>query len=285
MATRLYLPSSAAGAPLVSPAFDASWEATGSAIRQLLDTEKNEASGAYATQAVATALNSPAGAVDVLIAQFISAPISGSTTIDGTVKGQVRALESNAAADLRMQCVIRVVSGDGTSVTGTLIASSAAALSNEFNTAIRNIKIPLNGSTAVSSVTANDGDRLVVEIGYRKHESATTSRTGTFDLGAVSGATDLPEDETTTTQGAPWIEFSNTITFKDTNRRVSQSVMEVLTRPDTAKARASQAALEVLTRPDTAKARISQVVLEVIYPSSNPTTPTAVTRAWGYIIG
>jgi hypothetical protein len=194
MATRLYFPSSAANTPTVSPAFDSTWEATGSAFRRLLDSEKNEASGAYVQSNVSSGLNSPAGAVDVLIAQFVSAPISGSTTINGTVKGQVRAVENSTTADLRMQCVIGVVSNDGSSFRGTLIASNDGALSNEFNNSLRNIYIPVGGSTSVSSVTANDGDRLVVEIGYRKHKNATTSRTGGFDLGAVSGATDLAED-------------------------------------------------------------------------------------------
>lgn len=66
--------------------------------------------------------------------------------------------------------------------------------------------------------------------------------------------------------------------------RVSQAPLEVLEKPDTAKARVSQSALEVVEKPDTAKARVSQVVLEVLYPSSNPVGGGGA-RTWGYIIG
>lgn len=280
MATRLYLKQLTAASH--SPAFDASWEVTGSAIRRILDTDKDET--AFATAAATTASNTPAGAVDVLIAQFISAPLSANVTISGAIQGQVRASESNAAADMRMQCVIRVVQSDYSTVRGTLIASSAAALSNEFNTSLRNIKIPLGGSTVPTSVAALATDVIVVEIGYRKHENATNSRTGTFDLGAVSGGTDLAIDETTTTQNVPWIEFTEAITFSSTPRRISQAVVEGVVSPTSVQARLSQAVVEGVMAPTSQQARISQAVLEVIYPSSNPTTPPKA-PAWGQIIG
>jgi len=283
MATRCYLPSAVAGAAKVSPAFDASWEATGSAVRLILDTEKNEASGAYATKAVATSLNSPAGAVDVLIAQYVSAPLSGSGTISGNIKGQIRAQSSSLTGDLRTQCVIRVVSNDGSSVVGTLVASDGSALASEWATSLTNREVPLGSPVTPSSVGYSDGDRLVVEIGYRKHENATTSRTGTLDLGAVSGASDLPEDESTTTQGAPWVEFADTLTFQSTNRRVSQTVLEPVVAPTSQQARLSQAVIEPVVAPTSQQARVSQVVLEVVYPSANPSTPLG--RTWGAIIG
>jgi len=283
VATRLYLPSSTdPGAP-ISPAYDAAWEVTASAIRRSLELTKDDPS-ALVSSGVATALNTPAQAVDVLVAQYISAPISGTPTISGAIKGQVRALESNAAADLRMQCVIRVVSNDGTTVTGTLIAASAAALSSEFNTALRNIMIPLGGSTVPASVTAADGDRIVVEIGYRKHENATTSRTGTFSLGAISGGTDLAEDETTTTANVPWIEFADNITFKTVSTRASQVVLQSAITPPATSTRASQVVLQAAITPPATSTRVSQVVLQVAVSGGVPGS-SAHPRAWGYIIG
>lgn len=282
MATRLYLPSSAAAAAPNSPAFDASWEVTASAIRRTLELTKDEIT--FATSAVATALNSPAGAVDVLIAQFISAPIASNVTINGTFSGQMRAQENNATGDLRIQCVVRVLQSDYSTVRGTLIASNAGALSHEFNTSLRNISIPLGGSTSVSSVAAQTGDVLVVELGYRKHESATTSRTGTFDLGAVSGGTDLAVDETTTTQNVPWVEFSNTITFATATTRDSYVTAQAAITPPDVDTRASFVTAQAAVTPPTVDTRASFVVAQVAILTSGAVAGTTRARAWGYII-
>jgi hypothetical protein len=284
VATRLYLPSSTDPAAPISPGFDAAWEVTASAIRRILELTKDDPSALVSSGAASGALNTPAQAVDVLVAQYVSAPISGTPTISGAIKGQVRAFESNAAADLRMQCVIRVVSNDGSTVTGTLIAASAAALSSEFNTALRNIKIPLGGSTVPASVTAADGDRIVVEIGYRKHEGATTTRTGTFSLGAIAGGTDLAEDETTTTANMPWIEFADNITFQSISTRVSQVVLQTAIVPPATATRVSQVVLQTAIVPPATATRVSQVVLQVAVSGGVPGVPPSG-RNWGYIIG
>lgn len=291
MATRLYLPST--GTAPISPAFDASWEATGTPTRRPLSTDKGEHS-AVLSVAVATASNTPAGAVDVAIAQFISAPLSGNQTISGAIKGQIRALESNAAADMDPQCVIRVLSNDGTTVRGTLIASDTSALGHEFNTSLRNVKYPKGGSTTPTSVNALDGDRIVIEVGYRKHESATTSRTGTLSFGDAAG-TDLAEDETTTTANDPWFEFADNLTFQAVGTRVSQTPLLVGTHPvpdarvsqsvllvathTPISTRVSQTVALVATHPPIAT-RVSQTVLLVAVPNNPPKG-----YAWAAIIG
>lgn len=261
MATRLYYGYSAV--PTVSPAFDGSWEATGSAVRRWLVNKKDPTNvAALESLAVATTLNSPAGAVDVLIAQYVSSPLSGAQTISGAIKSIIRAQESNAAADMRAQCVIWVMKSDGTS-RGTLIATDTSALSNEFNTSLRDIKYPkgwTGSGTTPTSVAAQDGDRIVVELGYRKHENATTSRTGTLSLGNPEG-TDCPEDETTTTANTPWIEFADTLTFQGNTDRVSQTALLVANQP-TPSVRVSQTALLVANQP-TPAARVSQTALLV----------------------
>lgn len=262
MASRFYF---GVYAPSISPAADAAWDVAGSLVRRVLEGEKHGFPAALETLAVSTTSNSPAGAVDVLIGQYISAPLSGNQTISSAIKGQISAFESNAAANARMQCVIRVVSNDGTTVRGTLIAASAAALSNEFNTSTRNIKIPLGGSTVPSSVNALDTDRIVVEIGWRKHESATTNRTVTFAGGNPIG-TDLPEDETTVATNTPWIEFADTLVF------------------GTAETRASQIVVQPAITPPTVETRASQIVVQVAV-SGGVAGSSATPRAWGYVIG
>jgi len=290
--TRLYLPSS--GTAPISPAFDASWEATGAPTRLPLSTGKDEHS-AVLSVAVAAILNVPAGAVDIAIAQFISAPLSGNQTISGAIKGQIRALESSGTGDLDPQCVIRVLSNDGTTVRGTLIASDTSGLGHEFNTALRNVKYPKGGSTTPTSVNALDGDRLCIEVGYRKHESATTSRTGTLSFGDNAG-TDLAEDETTTTANDPWFEFADTLTFQAVGIRVSQTPLLVATKPvpDT---RVSQTVL-LIAAGALVPARVSQTVLLVAAGAPRVTSvsqtvllvavennPSAHPFAWATIIG
>jgi len=249
MTTRLYYSADTA-APGISPAFDASWERTTDAVRRNLENDKIDTDvNAPINLAVASgSTNTPAGASDILIAQYISGQLSGSQTISGAIKGRMRASENTGAADMRTQCVVRVVDSAGTTVRGTLIASDGSALASEWATSITNRKVPLGSPATPTSVAAQDGDRIVVEVGYRKHENATTSRTGTIQVGAILGATDLPEDETTTAANAPWIEFADTLVFKSTvpTLRVSQATIETLVQPTTQQARVSQAVVEVL---------------------------------------
>lgn len=226
MATRLYFTRQV---PLISPSIDASWEGS-TLVRRNLDLDKGplgSVQSGFATAAAATASNTPAGAVDIAIMQAISARLNGNQTISGTIKGQMRMQESSTTGDMRVQCVIRVLSADGTTVRGTLVATDTAALSHEFNTALRNITFPRGAPVTPTSVNALDTDRICVEIGYRKHESATNSRTGTIDYGNPDG-TDLAEDETTTTQNVPWIEFADNLTFYQPVARVTQGAWMVL---------------------------------------------------------
>jgi hypothetical protein len=257
VATRLYFDTDAA---VVSPAFDGAWEATGSAVRRGLSTGKL-ADHAFETLAVATNLNSPAGAVDALILQAVSAPLAGNVTIAGAIAGQIRAMESSATGDLRMQCVIWVMQSDGSS-RGTLIAASAAALASEWPiTTPANRKIPLGGSATPTSVAAQAGDRIVVEIGYRKHESATTSRTGTIVAGNPSG-TDLAVDETTTTANVAWIEFTESLTFSDAPTRVSDLVVQAGVVPPDPATRVSDLVVQAGVTPPDPAATVSGLVLQ-----------------------
>lgn len=263
MASRLYFSTDV---PTISPTFDASWESTGNAVRRLLVDSKADVTSAQENLASGTTLNSPAGAVDSLNVQYVSAPLSGAQTISGQIKAQMRVNESNAAADARAQAVIWVRTSAG-GVRGTLVASSGAALSSEFSTTTTNRKFPLGAPVTPTSVAAQDGDRIIVEFGWRKHENATTSRTATFVSGYVSTDTDLPEDESTTTANAPWIEFADTLVFQTTPIRESQASIEAVIEPDKA-LRESQASIEVVYETDQQKMRASQVSIEVVTPRS-----------------
>lgn len=208
-ATRLYMES--AGRSVLSPVFDAAWAGVGSAVRQPLSHVK-----------VGTALtdwNIAATAVigNHLLRQFTSRPLLGAQTISGTVKGIIRAAQSFSSADFQAQLVVKVVSNDGLTVRGTLLAadSTTALGAPEFpTTTTMNRRFPMGagvGGVAVTPVNALSGDRIVIEVGAEKY-SAGTARFYGLTLG-TSAASDTPDDETTTAALDPWIEFSQALVF------------------------------------------------------------------------
>ncbi len=199
--TRLYLPSS--GAAAVSPAFDAGWEETGDADRLAMVTTRINST---MTSKSATTLIT---AGDTLVRQYVSSGLAAQT-ISGNVRIYLRALEALGTVDAIARIVLKVVSGDGSTVTGTLLSLADYSTGAEFNTSLRN-KAFADGDTP-SSVAVNSGDRLVLEIGF--HHAAVVS-SGSLSFGDDS-ATDLVQDETTTTADNPWLEIGQVLTFLTT---------------------------------------------------------------------
>lgn len=209
MATRFLLPSS--GAAGASPAFGG-WGVTGQADRVRMVT-------ASVSTPLATRSANPtqAAVVDVLIRQYVSDPLNAGS-ISGTVKGIVQAYESASNRDMRAQLLIRVVSNDGATVRGTLLALNTGAVASEFSDSVlTSRKFPLGWTGAgatLSAVTAQAGDRIVVEIGYRMHLGFASSFFAYGQLRFGDTGSDLAEDETSTsTTLRPWIEFSQTLSF------------------------------------------------------------------------
>ncbi len=250
MVTRFYPESTGSGVlgygdPPISPGFDAAWGDTDDAVRRWL----SHSGAQFSTPLVSedTREVSATNPIDVLGVQLISARLAAQT-ISGTVKGQIRTSEENADADYRAQVVIRVVSEDGSSVIGTLLAADGSALSSEFAvTTLTNRKFPLAAVSpaTLSSLAVSEGDRIVVEIGNRSHNSHTTNRQALFNLGSAP-TTDLAEDETTTTANRPWIEFSDDITFANEIGRTTQALVEAVVTSTAPRARATQAYIEVV---------------------------------------
>lgn len=211
MATRFYLPS--AGTAAASPAFDAAWDDSSSVVRRPANRTKGTSAFAEVTDTEVSAVNT----WDVCLGQFVSEPLQAQT-ITGTVKGIVRARESAAGANARSQMVVRVVSGDGATVRGTLLAQDNTTTNiNEWVatttvTAARNARFPVGSTGAtLTSVAAQAGDRIVIEVGARAVNTVATN----FTLGLRFGenATDAAENETGVTEAAPWVEFSADLLF------------------------------------------------------------------------
>jgi microcompartment protein CcmK/EutM len=215
-ATRFYLPST--GTAAINPAFDAAWNDTSQVVSRPANITKGTSSFVEVTDTEASNSN----LWDVCLGRFISEPIAAQT-ITGTVRGYIRARENVAGVNARSQMVVRVVSNDGSVVRGTLYAQDNRTV-NESEwvttttvTAARNARFPTTQAAAavpsMTSVTAQDGDRIVIEVGGRAVNTVTTN---TFTLAMRFGenAADLAENETGTTEGAPWVEFDSPIQFQ-----------------------------------------------------------------------
>lgn len=200
--SRLYLPSS--GAAPISPAFAAEWESVNT-TRRLAVTTKISSSIALTSQADATATSNR----DIGVVQYVSNSIA-SGPLSGTVKGQISVRQDGSGENLRSQIIIRVVSNDGSVVRGTLYAGDLTTgtgdPTSEWSTIATNRRFPRDAPVALATVGVQDGDRVVIELGARKH--AATSVTAELRLGDNSGS-DLPDNETSTSTYNPWIEFSD----------------------------------------------------------------------------
>lgn len=209
--TRFYLPTS--GTTTITPAFDSAWDDTSSVTRRPANTTK----GTSAFAEVSDTETSTSNTWDVALGQFISDPLVAQT-IAGTVYGVIRAREDNASANARSQMVVRVVSSDGATVRGTLLAQNNTTTNiNEWvvtttATSARNAYFPV-GSTgaAVTPVTVQNGDRIVIEVGGRAVNTASTTYTLAMRFG--ENASDAALNESATTEAAPWIELSYPVEF------------------------------------------------------------------------
>jgi hypothetical protein len=202
MATRFYLSSSAA-AP-ISPTVSASWENSSGLLRRSMTVTN---AGSTLTDFT---LNNVTVLQDWIHFQYVSPPIDGATTISGTTRSIWRSMVTAGGSGGLTYC-IRVLSNDGSSVTGTLIDQTGASRDN-YNPGSQDTSGIENGSAAaVTSVGANDGDRIVLEFGAWNNNINTDDFT--VRLGE-SAASDFAYTSNLTTDLNPWFELSTDLTFK-----------------------------------------------------------------------
>lgn len=205
-ATRFYLPAS--GSAAASPAFAALFADTEDAVRRPMSVDKSDTALAtsIADEGVTTT------PYDALAVQFVSAETLNAGTISGTFSLVVKVLENNSGADMFIQVVIRVMSGDGSTTTGTLYAGNTATTLG--STGDPNQEVPTTAATRIynavslSSVSANAGDRIVVDIGVRALNTTNIGRQTTFTWGDPVAGSDYALTAGLTSSDVPWIEFS-----------------------------------------------------------------------------
>jgi hypothetical protein len=209
MATRFYLASS--GTAAASPAFSAAWGATSQAVRLPASTAKTN------TSVVDTANISTESAdlINVLVAQFVSAETFGAagTVGGGTLSAVVAARQNATGVDAWLQIIATVVSGDGSTVRGTLYAGSThtapsatvGAQNEEFTTSTIEAS-RIWDSVPVSSVSVQEGDRIILEVGYRCDSDAI--RNARLTIGDAIATSDHDLVSGTSTALVPWVEFS-----------------------------------------------------------------------------
>lgn len=203
--TRFYLPSS--GTAVVSPPFthQASWTQTGAADRLMLSRTKRET----ALTSLAQASTIIAGQTQ-LVRQYVSDPLMAQTIAAGTVKGTIRVLESSALGNLDNIAVkIVVTSADGSTLTGAILNLSTYIAVNEWATSLTNRRVA-DGDTTLA-VTVNNGDRLVIELGYST-STLGASISGSMNFGD-DAASDCADDETGTAANNPFVELSVNVKF------------------------------------------------------------------------
>ena len=204
MATRFYLPETAASTP-ITPTPDAAWEDTSILARAMTSTAS--IADPMATVSFADADDT---SKDILFRQWISEPLTAGQTITGAqaLKAQARVSQAGTFNNMVLTIGIRVIAANGTTVQKVVLAPTrdnniaAGTLTNRAFTA----------TSAATNYTTVAEDRLVFEVGMGGDPNAGSDHDSSMRFGD-DAASDLPEDDTTTTDLRPWIQLTNTLTF------------------------------------------------------------------------
>lgn len=206
MGSRFFFPESESAA--VSPTVNTTdWVGAGAVVRRRLSlTKGSSANAAGTTRTVGTSR-------PTIDRQYVSDPLAAQT-ISGTIKGQLKVREFNATDNVdRLQMKAYVVSNDGSTVRGTLLAIGTYGVQAEFLSSGMGNKALADGDS-LTSVDAQDGDRLVVEIGFGQSAAGTTPEAAA-NWGESAIAAPETEDASPSSDASGWVEFSGTVTLKN----------------------------------------------------------------------
>lgn len=206
MPTRLYFNSNISGSP-VRPAPSGSWGATAGYGNLILAPWKDGVN-----PIIGRAVNIGAGAGSTALdCSCITPGLAGAQTISGRISGQLMVREYATTNNVNRAIInAKVVSNDGNTIRGVLLAQGIYGPTLEFvNNATHRNKTLISGTAVVNVTTINaqDGDRIVFEIGWSNSTAGTTPQAGARWGGGAYGSTNLPVNESTTTNLPGWIDF------------------------------------------------------------------------------
>jgi hypothetical protein len=200
VATRLYFTASEAAPANPSP--DGGWAYLSEFVRRKLANRKGSSPVSLGSRIGPWASGSRA-----LDRQYVSSPLAVAQSINGRAKCYLQVRE--AAAEDNVDSVYLkgyVVSNDGLTVRGVFLALNRYGTVSEFvaSPSSPRSKQVVPALTSITTVNAQAGDRIVLEIGYSNLLAGTTP-----EAEALWGesASDCPENETTTITSAGWFEF------------------------------------------------------------------------------
>jgi hypothetical protein len=195
MPTQFYL--TADPAPYTPATFKGSWHKTSDAVDLLLDSTKTTADQTkFTIQSVSSEETNASSLYRVALARFVSGPMLAQT-ISGTLQIMAGVTTSDAAAEMYYALHVWATVGDSDTVRGTLLQdySEPASSNNPFPDAPKGRDMIV--TAALNAVTIQDGDRLVIEVGYIARNTSTSSFFGTLYYGTdyySNGSPDMVRD-------------------------------------------------------------------------------------------
>ena len=204
MTTRFYLPATATATP-ITPSADAAWEDV--SLLERVTTRTAKISNSLADVAFTDSNNADR---DVVFRQYISRILTAGQTVTGSQALKAQCLVSEVAAgnNLFFTVGIRIIALDGSTVRKTVLTVTRDAV--EAVTTLVNRQF--TATSAATNYTTLAGDRIVIEIGMAGDPIGNNTHSSTMRLGD-SSASDLSEDDTSTTDNNPWVELTDTLTF------------------------------------------------------------------------
>lgn len=210
--TRVWIPSTGTP-PLPTLAIDAGWNKSTALVR--VPGGKTRANTAQVNKNSLSTATSP----EFHLCCQCQIPGLMAQTLSGFVKGQIGCSVNNATMVATVVIGMRVFSSDGATLRGTLLPltfSDATTVPPAFPVTTQPdainrkfMDLAESPNIALTSVVCSLNDVLVIEIGFRDTDVGT-SRSGNIIIGDPAALPDLPEDETSNSNGNfnPWLEFS-----------------------------------------------------------------------------
>lgn len=190
------------GAPVTPGATRGTWDVTASLVDVLLGRAPSGSNNQVQIAEIVTT-----NPYDIVHFRAVSPPLAAQT-IAGTVLATLRALESSASADAFVKVHLYIMKPDGT-VRATLLSNTVDGV--ELGTATNK-----RTTFTLSSQSAVDGDRLVLEIGSRFTNTVTTSFNTSHYAGQVGGEANNGANPSASNQSS-WLEFESGLVWQTTN--------------------------------------------------------------------